>query len=213
MWKKEEIPAETSSQPSTPQSDRTLARAAPTPRAPVERATIGRSITVHGEVTGDEDLVIRGRVEGSVDLHDHAITVAPGGEVIARIHGRIVTIDGRVEGDIDGSDQVALRSSAWVEGDITAPRVVLEDGSRFRGLVDMGDADEGANRSGSAADRDPKRGEDTDRDRADSNRTSPGVDDAERLATQPKAKSDAASEAGSEGPKEGSAATPVELPL
>jgi cytoskeletal protein CcmA (bactofilin family) len=104
-----------------------------------ERATIGRSITIKGEVTGDEDLLIQGRVDGSIDLKQHAITVGREGEVKANITGRIVTVEGKVEGNLSADEQVILRASATVQGDISAPRVVLEDGARFRGGVDMAD--------------------------------------------------------------------------
>ncbi|HEX6307096.1 MAG TPA: polymer-forming cytoskeletal protein [Longimicrobiales bacterium] len=105
-----------------------------------ERATIGRSITIHGEVTGDEDLLIQGRVDGSVNLKQHSITVGPEGEVKADITARVITVEGTVKGNLKADEQAVLRSSAIVEGDITAPRVVLEDGARFRGGVDMGES-------------------------------------------------------------------------
>jgi cytoskeletal protein CcmA (bactofilin family) len=108
-----------------------------------EGAVIGRSIKFRGDITGDEDLVIQGRVEGSVDLRQHAVTVGGDGEVIASIVGRVVTVEGRVEGNIDAGEQIVLRSSAYVRGDLTAPKVMLENGARFRGLVDMGEPDEG----------------------------------------------------------------------
>jgi cytoskeletal protein CcmA (bactofilin family) len=110
--------------------------------ASTDRATIGRSITLRGDVTGDEDLLIQGHVEGTVDLHQHSVTVGSEGEVVASILGRVVTVEGRVEGNISGTEQVVLRSSALVKGDIRAPRVVLENGARFRGLVDMGEEEE-----------------------------------------------------------------------
>lgn len=104
-----------------------------------ERATIGRSITIKGEVSGDEDLLIQGRVDGTVDLKQHAVTVGGEGKVNANITGRVVTVEGEVEGDLQAEEQVILRNSARVQGDIQAPRVILEDGASFRGLVDMGD--------------------------------------------------------------------------
>lgn len=67
----------------------------------------------------------------------------------ASIVGRVVIVEGSVEGNINSEEQVVLRSSARVKGDITAPRLVLEDGARFRGGVDMGD-DGDRNRSASA---------------------------------------------------------------
>ena len=103
------------------------------------QAVIGRSITIKGEVTGDEDLVIEGRVDGSVDLQQHAVTVGPEGQVKANLSGRIVTVEGRVEGNVTADDQVVLRRSSWVKGDIRAPRVVLDDGAHFRGGIFMGE--------------------------------------------------------------------------
>lgn len=139
MWKKEEQ-----------EKERPVTRTAETPvaerpsRRPTssERATIGRSISIRGDVTGDEDLLIQGRVDGSVDLSEHAVTVGPDGEVKASIVARLVVVEGTVEGNLRADEQVILRSSAQVHGDIEAPRVVLEDGARFRGGVDMGETSE-----------------------------------------------------------------------
>jgi cytoskeletal protein CcmA (bactofilin family) len=147
MWKKEGMPDEpVRTRPEAPQ---TFERPTP-PRVSGERATIGRSITIQGEVTGDEDLLIQGRVEGSVNLKQHSVTVGAEGEVMANVTGRVVTVEGRVEGDLRAEEQVILRSSAVVQGDITAPRVVLEDGARFRGGVDMGETVDRTARSTSA---------------------------------------------------------------
>lgn len=136
MWKKEDEAGQSTSP--RPDGAKTPERAATVKRTG-ESATIGRSISIRGDVTGDEDLLIQGRVEGSVDLKEHAVTVGPDGTVKASIIGRVVTVQGKVEGDLSADEQIVLRSSASVQGDITAPRVVLEDGARFRGGIDMGD--------------------------------------------------------------------------
>lgn len=101
-------------------------------------ATIGPSIIIRGDVTGSEDLLIQGQVDGSVTLDQHAVSVGSEGRVNANIVGRVITIEGKVEGDLTAQEQIVLRGSAHVQGDIKAPRVVLEDGATFRGLVDMG---------------------------------------------------------------------------
>ena len=137
MWKK----SETSERPSKVSGQ----RAHPSPEMPAHRsrvprlAIVGRKIRIKGDVTGNEDLLIEGRVEGSVDLRAHSVTVGPQGDVKASIVGRIVTIEGRVQGNLTAEEQIVLLSSADVEGDLAAPRVVLEDGASFRGGVDMGD--------------------------------------------------------------------------
>ena len=114
-------------------------------------AIIGESITIEGELKGSEDLTIQGNVEGSVRLDDHAVTVGPDGKVEADIVARVITVEGHVVGDLDADDQIVLRGSARVEGDLSAPRVNLEDGSYFRGAVDMGDKEKAGGSSSSSS--------------------------------------------------------------
>jgi cytoskeletal protein CcmA (bactofilin family) len=152
MWKKDEE-IKTPNSPSGNTSATTPPeRPARQPRPPSgQQATIGRSISIKGDVTGDEDLVIEGRIEGKVDLKQHNITIGPEGRVKADVVGRTVTIEGSVEGDVRGQEQVALRSSSKVTGDIVAPRVVLEDGATFLGSIDMTGKPDGAAAPRSAA--------------------------------------------------------------
>jgi cytoskeletal protein CcmA (bactofilin family) len=138
MWKKDDP----STQPPSPKTERdAMAHQSPSHEraGSAERATIGRSITINGEVTGDEDLLIQGKVEGSIELKQQAITVGQEGRVTAAITGRTIIVEGQVEGDLKADEQVILRATAKVQGDIAAPRVVLEDGANFSGGVDMGD--------------------------------------------------------------------------
>jgi cytoskeletal protein CcmA (bactofilin family) len=153
MWKKDEATPTPTPTPTPRQAE-----VSPRPEAPrrtqasSERAVIGRSITIRGDVRGDEDLLIQGHVEGSVDLELHAVTVGGDGRVKANITGRVITVEGEVEGDLHAQEQITLRSTARVNGDITAPRVVLDDGASFRGLVDMGDPKRSGRASSSASD-------------------------------------------------------------
>ncbi len=103
----------------------------------MERATIGPSIFIQGDLSGEEDLVIEGRVEGKVDLKQNNVTVGKNGRVKADVFGRVVTIEGEVDGNVFAREQAILRQSGAIRGNITAPRVVLEDGSRFKGSIDM----------------------------------------------------------------------------
>lgn len=137
MWKKEDESTPTASPPSGASSAPRPKSVQPSSSSTGEAATIGRSITIRGDVTGDEDLYIQGRIEGTVDLKQHNVTVGPEGRVKANLKGRMVTIEGEVDGDVRGQEQVALRSASKVTGDIVAPRVVLEDGATFLGSIDM----------------------------------------------------------------------------
>ncbi len=137
MWKKDEGEAPKPAAASTGRSE-----ASSTRRDGSVRATIGPSITIRGDVTGSEDLLIQGHVDGSVTLELHEVTVGSDGHVKADITGRVITIEGKVEGDLKAQEQIILRATAHVSGDLRAPRLVLEDGATFRGLVDMSGAKE-----------------------------------------------------------------------
>ena len=100
-------------------------------------ATIGPSIVIHGDVSGEEDLIVDGTVEGTVNFKDNNLVVSANGQVKANISARIIRIDGEVKGELHGSEQVVISPSGKVHGDIRAPRVVLEDGCTFRGSVEM----------------------------------------------------------------------------
>jgi cytoskeletal protein CcmA (bactofilin family) len=102
-----------------------------------DRAIIGPSITIKGDVTGDEDLMIQGRIEGKVDLAQHNVTVGANGRIKANIFGRSVTVEGDVEGDLHAEEQISIRKSGKVRGNISAPRVTIEDGAMFKGSIDM----------------------------------------------------------------------------
>ncbi len=152
MWKKADPPKEEPPEPKDSVQSRPegLAGDRPRNRQAVAGAGMGSSIRIQGDITGDEDLVIQGFVEGSVDLSKHAVTVGPEGVVKANIKGRLITIEGRVDGDLIAEERVTLRSTARVEGDIASPRVAMEDGARFRGAVDMGEAPKPADGSRSS---------------------------------------------------------------
>src|SRR3954451_12152788 len=107
------------------------------PRRPSERATIGPSIFIKGDLSGEEDLVIEGRVEGRVDLKQNNVTVGKNGRVKADVFGKVVVVEGEVDGNVFAREQAILRQSGSICGNITAPRVILEDGSRFKGSIDM----------------------------------------------------------------------------
>ena len=102
-----------------------------------ERAMIGSTIYIKGDVSGQEDLIIEGRVEGRIELRQHNVTVGKKGKVKADIYGKTITVEGEVQGNLYGEEQVVLRQTGTVRGNITSPRVSLEDGSNFKGSIDM----------------------------------------------------------------------------
>jgi len=102
-----------------------------------EVATIGKSVVVKGELSGSEDLVVDGEVEGSIALRGQSLTIGPNGRVRANIEARNVILHGRVDGDLHASDRVELRKSASLSGDITTARISIEDGAFFKGTIDI----------------------------------------------------------------------------
>jgi cytoskeletal protein CcmA (bactofilin family) len=111
---------------------------------------IGEGIHVHGRITGEEDLRIEGRVEGSISLTE-TVHVAESGVVVATIQARDVVVSGVVVGNVSATNAVHLNPGAKLVGDIDAPRLIIADGAAFRGNVAMGpEATGGAARTKSA---------------------------------------------------------------
>lgn len=136
MWKKSDSLDDLVNSNSEPTATATSRPQTPTARSS-NPATIGPSISLRGDLSGDEDLIIRGRVEGTVSLKQHNVTVGEEGRIKADIHGCNITIAGQMEGDVYASEQVVVKRSGHVRGNIVSPRVSLEDGCKFKGSVDM----------------------------------------------------------------------------
>jgi len=98
---------------------------------------IGQSIQIKGELTGNEDLTIEGKVDGKIILKDHNLTIGANGRITAEIHAKTVVVVGEVVGNITADDKVEVAPTGSMKGDISSPRVVLADGARFKGSIDM----------------------------------------------------------------------------
>ncbi len=121
----------------TPVTPTPTLSSSPAPTPAKSKATIGATIKIAGDMSGEEDLLVEGTVEGTMDLSKNLVTVGKEGRVNATITARMVEVQGTVEGDINGHEQIILRRSGKVRGNISAPRVTLEDGCRFKGSIDM----------------------------------------------------------------------------
>ena len=100
-------------------------------------AWIGDALLVRGDVVSTRDLVIHGRVEGTIDLGENSLTIGPGASVVADLVAKSVTISGEVRGNVTAMATVALLASGSVEGDVTTPQLIMEDGAILRGRVDV----------------------------------------------------------------------------
>ncbi len=101
------------------------------------RTQLGRSVKVKGELTGDEDLLIAGQFEGTVNLHEHCLTVGPEGKVQAEIQAARVIIHGSVHGNISVKERVEIYKTGHVVGDLLAPGISIEDGAYFKGKIEI----------------------------------------------------------------------------
>jgi cytoskeletal protein CcmA (bactofilin family) len=98
---------------------------------------LGKSIIIKGEVTGNEDLMIEGQVEGTIHLPDHVLTIGPNGQIRAQVHAKTVIVLGRITGNVSAVEKVDIRDNGSVDGDLSAPRVAIAEGAHFRGSIDM----------------------------------------------------------------------------
>lgn len=105
--------------------------------APHGFANIGKSITVRGELTGNEDLMVDGTVEGKIVLQAHNLTIGPNAHVTAEVSAKSVSVVGHVIGNIHAAERIEISAGGTVEGDVAAPVVVLAEGARFKGAIDM----------------------------------------------------------------------------
>ena len=109
-------------------------------KIPAKRAnwtTIGRSLQITGELTGNEDITVDGRVDGKVSLQNHSLTVGEHGHIKGEVHAKSVVVVGEVVGNITADQRIEVAVTGLVEGDICAPRVILAEGARFKGNIDM----------------------------------------------------------------------------
>ena len=99
--------------------------------------TIGRTISILGEVVSSEDITVEGRVDGQLMVRDAALTIGEQAQLRADIRGTRVVVKGQLKGSIVASERIELAASASVEGSLSANRVVLADGTSFNGGIDM----------------------------------------------------------------------------
>ena len=153
MWRREEPESPVRPQPS--RSGHSVDEAVPSPktvgREPNVRKTdrsgameesngivgIGKSIVVKGELSGNEDLRVEGRVEGKIDLNQNLLTVGESAKVKAQISAKTVVIIGEVLGNVTAVETVSIHEKGVVDGDISSPRVAIAEGAHFRGSIDM----------------------------------------------------------------------------
>lgn len=147
MWnkrKEEEYPPKAPAAPPAPASPIKENAPMSTNPAPTYHATdsrgpavIGKSVMIKGQIFSREDLTIDGEIDGSVELHEHRLTVGPNGKLQAGVKAREVVVLGTIHGNVEASDKIDIRKDAKLVGDIKTARIVIEDGAYFKGSIDI----------------------------------------------------------------------------
>lgn len=100
-------------------------------------AALGKSVTVKGQIIAREDLTIDGEVEGTVECHDHRLTIGPNARVQSNLKAREIVIHGSIQGNVEAADKIDIKKEAKLVGDIKTSRIVIEDGAYFKGSIDI----------------------------------------------------------------------------
>jgi cytoskeletal protein CcmA (bactofilin family) len=103
----------------------------------VEQATIGKSLIIKGEVSGAESLYIDGRIEGTINVPEHRVTIGRHGSIEAAITAREVVIMGKVHGNVECTDRLDIRGEGSLTGDVVTERISVEDGAVMKGSIQV----------------------------------------------------------------------------
>lgn len=99
-------------------------------------SVLGPTLSFKGELKAEEELLIQGKVEGSIE-HTSNLTIGEQGKVKADIKAEFIAVEGKVQGDLKATKSVCIKDTANVEGNIFSPMVSLHEGSNFNGKIDM----------------------------------------------------------------------------
>lgn len=100
-------------------------------------AQVGSSVLIKGQLSADEDVVIAGRVEGTISVEGHLVVIEAGAHVAADITARGIVLSGKVKGALMAEERIELRNTAVVEGELVTPRLAMADGATLRGRIEM----------------------------------------------------------------------------
>ena len=148
MWNNKRREEELTPKPATappaapePQKEKLPLSTAPIKTADYEAtrgaASIGKSVTIKGQIFSREDLIVDGEIEGAIELNEHRLTVGPNGRVRAGIKAREIVVLGTIDGNVEALDKIDIRKDAKLVGDIKTARIIIEDGAYFKGSIDI----------------------------------------------------------------------------
>lgn len=133
-------PVDVAARVAVPSSQATSATLPPERQGPQPGSggtNIGRGVTIKGEIHSQEDLLIDGHLEGTLNLGGHRLVIGPNGRVRASIGAREVEVHGTVDGNVEAAERIILRKNSKMVGDLKMISVVIEDGAYFKGSIDI----------------------------------------------------------------------------
>ncbi len=101
------------------------------------KARLGSGLRVKGDITGSEDLLIDGSVEGVIELGERKLTVGTTAKLISDINAREVVVHGHVKGNVHAKGRIEIRKGGSVIGNLTTAQIMIEDGADFRGSIEI----------------------------------------------------------------------------
>lgn len=120
----------------TPKKPEVSANSAPKPQG---NAIISKECHIKGDITGNDDISIFGKVEGTISIKSNTVTIENSAQIDANIFAKVVNVNGNIVGNIEASEKIVISNTGNVTGDMTAKKVILQDGSYFKGNVSMVD--------------------------------------------------------------------------
>ncbi len=100
------------------------------------QSIIAQGVAINGRLSGDDEVVVYGKIEGTINLNNNLL-VEEGGEVVADVDARSVSVRGALNGEVVAHEVIQLMAGCLVTGNLRAPRIIIEEGARFRGNIDM----------------------------------------------------------------------------
>jgi cytoskeletal protein CcmA (bactofilin family) len=136
MWKRDEADKRTSG------SSDSLREQVPAVGKPSDRVVmdLGKSVVIKGELSASEDLTLYGRMEGSITLPGHTLTIGPHAEIKAAVTAKSVVIQGAITGNVTAREKIEIQTTGSVLGDVVSPRLAIADGGSLTGKVQMPDS-------------------------------------------------------------------------
>src|SRR3979411_2338686 len=116
-----------------------------------EAGWLGSRLHVKGDITGSEDLLIDGSVEGLIQLDERKLTVGATSKVTADVIAREVVVYGNVKGNLRAKDRIEIKKDGSVIGDLTTSRIMIGDGAYFKGSIEIDRAAEKESRTSAFA--------------------------------------------------------------